>query len=586
MIAGQHHRSQASLAQPRDRLLDAGRRRIGESDEPDEGQPVKCVLPRPAHLAAGDREHPQSRAGKPIVHGDEGGAVLVIDGHLAVGSHQFRAQLEDAARRALRRDDHAAARRVEGRHQLPLARERDHAQGSTLAHRRTANALERVQHSAIDGIDQGARDVPAISLELAIVVGRRLLPARLCGRTEERQQVISRSCGAIGPQVHFAPGGPDAHDRHLPRRQCPGLVRANHGGRAERLDRGEPAYERVPPGHAAHADGQRNRRHGWKRFGNSRDRQRNAGLDDKTPWRTLYRAQRGDHGGDRQGEPDQTMAKRIEPPLERRALFRHRSDERADAAHLGGGTRCHYHRASGPHRHGRALVKHVDAIRQRRIDGKDGIGVLRDRKRFTSERGLREAQVGRRQEARVCRHPMARARLDHIARHERVRIDHSELPVTNHWRARDVELEQRLHRTPGSPFGRETDDRVDHEHDADRAGLQPIAECQRHECRRQKQDNHDTGQLIAKDAERRRRRGWSETVGSVLLEARPRVLLGQTGARRSRHRKRRIDRQRVPRGARHCLIRNARRHYRGFGISTQNHPRISPSLNPTARSRG
>ena len=239
-----------------------------------------------------------------------------------------------------------------------------------------------------------------------------------------------------------------------------------------------------------------------------------------------------------------------------------------------------------PDRHGRALVKHVDAIRQRRIDGKDGIGVLRDRKRFTSERGLREAQVGRRQEARVCRHPMARARLDHIARHERVRIDHSELPVTNHWRARDVELEQRLHRTPGSPFGRETDDRVDHEHDADRAGLQPIAECQRHDCRRQKQDDHDAGQLIAKDAERRRRRGWSETVGSVLLEARPRLRLGQTGARRSRHRKRRIDRQRVPRGARRRLIRNARRHYRGFGISTQNHPRISPSLNPTARSRG
>ena len=252
------------------------------------------------------------------------------------------------------------------------------------------------------------------------------------------------------------------------------------------------------------------------------------------------------------------------------------------------GARCHHHRTSGPNRHGRALVKHVDAIRQRRIVRKDGIGVLRDRKRFTRERGLREAEIGGRQEARVCRHSMARARLDHIARHERVRIDQSELPVTNHCRSRDVELEQRLHRPPGSPFGRETDDRVDHEHDADRGGLEPIAECQRHQRRRQKQDDHDAGQLIAKDAERRGWRGWSETVGSVLLQARPCLRLGQTGARRSSHRKRRIDRQRVPRQAPgDCRIRSdARRHCRCFGISTQNHPRISPSLKPTARSSG
>ena len=132
-----------------------------------------------------------------------------------------------------------------------------------------------------------------------------------------------------------------------PSRICPSRS-LRWPSRAERLDCGQPANERVPPGHASHADGQRNRRHGRKRFGNSRDRQRDAGFDDKTPRRTLYRAQRGDDGGDREREPDQTMAERVEPTLERRALFRHRSDERADAAHLGGGARCHHHRASGP----------------------------------------------------------------------------------------------------------------------------------------------------------------------------------------------------------------------------------------------
>ena len=40
LVASQHHRSQASRAKPRDRLLDAGGRRIGEPDEAHEGQPA------------------------------------------------------------------------------------------------------------------------------------------------------------------------------------------------------------------------------------------------------------------------------------------------------------------------------------------------------------------------------------------------------------------------------------------------------------------------------------------------------------------------------------------------------------------
>ena len=38
LIAGQHDRAKAGAAQPRDRVLHAGGRRIGEPDETDEGQ--------------------------------------------------------------------------------------------------------------------------------------------------------------------------------------------------------------------------------------------------------------------------------------------------------------------------------------------------------------------------------------------------------------------------------------------------------------------------------------------------------------------------------------------------------------------
>ena len=86
LIASQHHRPQTGRAKPRDCLLDAGRRRIGEADEADEGQPAKCVLPRGAHAAAGDRQHAQSGTREPIVHGNERVALLVIERQLAFGS--------------------------------------------------------------------------------------------------------------------------------------------------------------------------------------------------------------------------------------------------------------------------------------------------------------------------------------------------------------------------------------------------------------------------------------------------------------------------------------------------------------------
>ena len=79
LIAGQHQRAEARGAQPRDRLLDASGRRIGESEEAKERQPVQRVLGRRAHVARAHRQHAQAARRELVVHRYERGTPLRVE---------------------------------------------------------------------------------------------------------------------------------------------------------------------------------------------------------------------------------------------------------------------------------------------------------------------------------------------------------------------------------------------------------------------------------------------------------------------------------------------------------------------------
>ena len=57
-------------------------------------------------------------------------------------------------------------------------------------------------------------------------------------------------------------------------------------------------------------------------------------------------------------------------------------------------------------------------------------------------------------------------------------VDQPQLSLADNSRARDVEIEQRLHRAAGAPLGQEADERVDDEYRGDRRGFEPIAKKQ------------------------------------------------------------------------------------------------------------
>ena len=239
---------------------------------------------------------------------------------------------------------------------------------------------------------------------------------------------------------------------------------------------------------------------------------------------------------------------------------------------------------AGARRDRRALEDHVAALGERRGLFELHVRALRNRQRLARQRRFVNPQVDGRHESRIGGHAVSRGHLDDVARHERVRVDQPQLSLADDSRARDVELEQRLHRAAGAPLGQEADERVDDEDRGDRDGFEAIAEKQRQHGRSQEQEDDHAGELIAKNRQRRSGGRRRQTIRPVPGESRLRFGVGQPRPIGPGGGERGVNRQRMP-------VRSlgpAHRHAHGvrFGISTQNHPRISPSLKPTARSTG
>ena len=151
-----------------------------------------------------------------------------------------------------------------------------------------------------------------------------------------------------------------------PEVSVPGLVRADDRRRAERLDGGQAADERVAAGHAAHV---RPRARSWPRPAGLPGTAATASaipvssmIASGAPCRTPSAPT---SAGDGQRHPDQAVTERVESPLERRALLADTADQQSDPAELG--QPCPLRsttRPCGAGGHGRALVDHVACDRR------------------------------------------------------------------------------------------------------------------------------------------------------------------------------------------------------------------------------
>ena len=133
LIAGQHHRTDARLAEATDRLTDARRGRVHETDEPDEQELGQRALRRGGHGAACQRQNPQPARGHCLVGGEDRRSSGVVQYRVPARREPPVAERKDTPRRSLDVGDGgfagAVAGRVtmESRHQHALAREGDFA---------------------------------------------------------------------------------------------------------------------------------------------------------------------------------------------------------------------------------------------------------------------------------------------------------------------------------------------------------------------------------------------------------------------------------------------------------------------------
>jgi hypothetical protein len=159
--------------------------------------------------------------------------------------------------------------------------------------------------------------------------------------------------------------GKDRLHGHLVLGQRAGLVRTDHGGAAQGLDRAQPADQRVALHHSLHAQCQGDRDHGGQALRNRGNRQTDGGQEHLDHLAPAQPFERKDHRHEHETQVHDPFAELLQFFLQRRGFALDLLDHAGDLAQLG----LHAglgHDALGPARgDGRAQVHHIGPVRQR-----------------------------------------------------------------------------------------------------------------------------------------------------------------------------------------------------------------------------
>ncbi len=336
-----------------------------------------------------------------------------------------------------------------------------------------------VQPGLARGDDERALGRVAVDAPGASILAQHGVVAEQAGaqqlverRRQHRQRLAGARDLALRRIAHAADlgvdaAGPQPLHGHLVARQGAGLVRADHRRAAQRLDGRQVADDRVAPGHAVHADGQRDRQHDDQPLGDHGHRQRDRGEEHVDQRLAVHEAaDREGHGRERQDGPHQPVAEARDAPRQRRGQHVGLGQQLRDAPDLG--------RAAGgdDDAGGRAVVhqgrrvRHVGAVGEHGV-GRQRVGALLDRQRLAGQRGLGHAQLAHLEQPQVGRHLVARSQQDDVSGHQLARVDALALPAAQHGGLGGQRARQRLERTQRLALLDEADHRVEEDHAED-----------------------------------------------------------------------------------------------------------------------
>jgi hypothetical protein len=438
VVAGDHDDPDARRAAAGDGLRHLGPGRVVEADQPG-GKGENAQTPT-RHLVL---RRQQAGAGGWIEWRDAG---VELD-EAAAGEHRLESALAV---------EHAALRRLaDHRHALAVGVERN-----------LVNALAAGKIAGEIAADLGQCDlhriatqaVPALLIDLLQVVAKR-------GIDEQRTVIVyhMRPLRQIGAW-HERAADPQLLHRHPVLRQRAGLVAADHGRRAERLDRRQVAYQCVAPGHSLGGHGQRQGDGRQQSLGDVGDddadgeqqilpRRQPDGLTDEEQQQPYASGQAGD-------DPRQAG----DLALQRRAALAGGLRQVGDAAELGAhaGSVDHGARLSGNDRG--ASEDDVRRLQRRLLVARLERACLGER--FAGHRRQVDAQPGDFGQAAVGRHEIAFFEQHDVARYQFAGEQAGDFAGAQRLHLLRQQLAQRCHRTLRPVLLPEREDAVDDD-DAD-----------------------------------------------------------------------------------------------------------------------
>ena len=355
------------------------------------------------------------------------------------------------------------------------------------------------------------------------------------GRAPGRRRQLAAGVVAHARHVVGLPVAPDVRGGHLAGRERAGLVGADDGRRAERLDGAQALDQRVRGGHPLHPDGQRDRHHRRQALGHEGDHDA-EGIEERVDERRA--------GGQPQAEQRHAERDRDERDapggdgdlaLERARRVVHLAGEPVDPPELGVGAGPEDDGAAGPRGHGRAREDEVARLDPRHLL-EHRLGLAAHRLGLPGQRRVGGGQLGDRDQAAVGRDRVALGEQDHVARHELLGSELGGGPVTQRARVRRQHPLQSLGGALGAVLLREADHRVEQHHgeDGDRdleVGRVALDQRggQRDRARDLEQDREEVLELGEECRPRRAAAQLGQAVGPVALEPGARLGAGQAG---------------------------------------------------------
>jgi len=311
-------------------------------------------------------------------------------------------------------------------------------------------------------------------------------------------------------------------DRHAVAGQGAGLVGAEHGDRAQRLDRRRAPDQCLVLGHPPRAQREEHREHHRELLRDGGDRQGQAGQD-RVRQAAAARHEQGRHQHrGHQRQPGEQGHHAPDFALHRGRLDVQAAQGDADLADLGARA------GSGHFGHAVAADHQRAGVDQRFFRGTADPALQRHR--FTGQQRFVDVQVGGVQQARIGGNPVAFGKQDDIAHHQFAGGHHARVAVAQHACTWATELAQGVQRAFGFLFlvDRQADHRQHRK--AQQQGLAGIAEHQVDRGRSEQEQQHRLAQHAEHDGPVRAMLRSRQGVRAIAAQASGRFRGVQAGA--------------------------------------------------------